>query len=295
VNVVILGRGAWGRALGSLFESNQHDVQYAAHTDSNWPASMELLVLAVPVQHVRETLERFPVPICPVLNTAKGLEIGSGLRVSQILHKLWPEARSAILSGPTLAEEVAKGLPAAAVVASAYESDAAFFQQALHQSRFRLYRSTDLAGVELGGALKNVYALAGGVCEGLNLGENARAALLTRSLAELTRLGVRRGGRAETFFGLSGAGDLMLTASSPRSRNFRVGLSLARGGTLDSAMQEAGGVVEGVMTAKALVEDEVYSDESKPVADAVHAMLYRGNSPREVVQALLSREVRTEH
>jgi glycerol-3-phosphate dehydrogenase (NAD(P)+) len=294
MNITILGRGAWGRALGALFAANGHVVTAMGHTETVWPNQADLVVVAIPVQHIRGTLGRLPAPGCPILNVSKGLEIGSGRRVSEVIAEVWPGVESGILSGPTLAEEVTQGLPAAAAVAAANETTALFFQQALHQPKFRLYHTTDLIGVELGGALKNIYAIAGGVCEGLKLGENARAGLLARSLAEMTRLGVSRGGRRETFSGLSGTGDLVLTATSSHSRNFRVGHFLAQGLPLPEALQKAGGVVEGVSTVKALVEDGSHTEEIAPVAHAVYATLYRDKSPAEVVQALLTREAKAE-
>jgi len=180
-------------------------------------------------------------------------------------------------------------------VASADEALAERFQGLLHQSSFRLYRSTDLVGVELGGALKNVYAIAAGICAGLELGHNAFAALMTRCLAEMTRIGVRLGGRPETFAGLSGVGDLFLTAGSELSRNFRVGQALGRGEALHSPTFNVGGVAEGIGTTRSVFQLEAIPAEEKPVAAQVYAILHEGVSPRQAVGELMGRAAATEH
>jgi glycerol-3-phosphate dehydrogenase (NAD(P)+) len=233
-------------------------------------------------------------PGAPVLSLSKGIEIATGLRVSQIMQELWPGAVVGALSGPTLAAEVDKGLPTVAVVAAASDTQAAEFQKLLHQPKFRLYRSTDIPGVEMGGALKNVYAIAGGVCMGAGLGENAFAGLMTRCLAEMTRIGVKAGGKPETFSGLSGVGDLLLTAQSEQSRNHRVGRLLAAGKKLETAVKEAGGTVEGVHTAKAVFQNSGIPIDSKPILAQIHALLYEGKPVQKAIEELLAREMKNE-
>jgi glycerol-3-phosphate dehydrogenase (NAD(P)+) len=290
----ILGQGRWGQAVGRLAMQNRHDVVYVHHQDSAWPAGGEALLIALPVQHLRVTLQRFSPPTVPILSLSKGLEIETGFRVSQIIQDLWPQSQVAALSGPNLAAEIQAGLPAAAVVASSDEPLAAQFQQLLHQPLFRLYRSTDLTGVEWGGALKNIYAIAGGVCAGLKLGENAFAALMTRCLAEMTRLGIQAGGRPETFAGLSGVGDLFLTAVSPLSRNHRVGQMLAEGRKLEAILADSPGVAEGIPTTEAMHRNQHPVQDSQPVITQIHALLFAGKPPGQAVADLMGRSASAE-
>jgi glycerol-3-phosphate dehydrogenase (NAD(P)+) len=246
------------------------------------------------VQHVRETLARFPSPRVPVLSLCKGLEITTGERVSQVIREAWNEPRVAALSGPTFASEIAAGLPAICTIAAEDEKLAREFQAVLHQPSFRTYTSGDLIGVELGGALKNIYAIAGGACHGLNLGQNALAGLLTRCLAEMTRIGVNAGARAETFAGLSGIGDLMLTATSVLSRNFRFGAMLAQGLTTDAILPQLGGVCEGLPTTRSVFLNSAIPADSKPIVTHLHAVLYEGMPIDKAVKGLLTRAARDE-
>jgi glycerol-3-phosphate dehydrogenase (NAD(P)+) len=287
--LLILGEGRWGQAMGTLARQLGHEVSFVHHHETSWPQRADALLIALPVQHLRATLQRFPNPEVPVLSLSKGLEISTGACVSQIVRDLWPTAPVAALSGPNLASEITQGLPAAAVVAAPTPELATYFQHLLHQAAFRLYTSTDLSGVELGGALKNVYAIAGGVCAGLRLGENAFAALLTRCLAEMTRLGVQLGGRAETFSGLSGVGDLFLTAISPASRNHRVGRLIAEGHDLADILQDSPGVAEGLATAQALYHNPAIAHACIPVACEIYAILYEKKSPLLALQDLMGR------
>jgi glycerol-3-phosphate dehydrogenase (NAD(P)+) len=295
MNIVILGHGAWGTAIGGLAERLGHRTAFVSHGDRAWPElEADYVLLALPVQHVRETLGRFAPPGVPVLSLSKGLEIATGARVSQIVTEVWDEERVGALSGPTFAGEIAAGLPATCTVAADDEELAGRFLAILHQPNFRIYRSTDLIGVELGGALKNIYAIAGGACHGLKLGQNCLAGLLTRCLAEMTRLGVHAGAKAETFAGLSGMGDLILTATSRQSRNFRFGTLLAGGLSVDEILPQLGGVCEGVPTARAVHLNHAISAEDKPIVTQLHAVLYEGVPPSEAVRALLGRAARDE-
>jgi glycerol-3-phosphate dehydrogenase (NAD(P)+) len=296
MKITILGRGAWGRAISTLVQRLGHEITFASHHDPGWPAdhAPDYILLALPVQHVRETLQRFAAPGAPVLSLSKGLDIATGKRVTQIITEVWGETRVGALSGPTFAGEIVAGLPATCVIAAADEKLAAAFQSILHQPSFRTYRSTDLIGVELGGALKNIYAIAGGACAGLKLGQNSLAGLITRCLAEMSRIGVQAGARPETFAGLSGMGDLLLTATSEQSRNFRCGLALAQGMPLDKVLPQLDGVCEGVPTTRAVHLDKSIPEDSKPIVTQLHGILYEGVPPREAVKNLLSRAPREE-
>ncbi len=290
MKVGILGAGKWGTAIGGVLEKNGHETFYRHHGDAAqpWPAGTDFLIVAIPVQTMRETLSRFPAPGVPVLSLSKGLEVATGLRVSETVRAVWPGTEAGALSGPNFASEIAAGLPAAAVVGAESEALAGRFQELIHNRSFRIYTSTDLAGVELGGALKNVYAIAAGLCVGMDLGHNAFAALLTRCLAEMTRIGVRLGGRPETFSGLSGVGDLLLTSGSDLSRNYRVGRLLAQGRALDAILAEVG-VAEGVETAHSLYNLASIPAEAKPVACQVYSILFEGMPPRQAVAGLMER------
>jgi glycerol-3-phosphate dehydrogenase (NAD(P)+) len=295
MKIIILGRGAWGSAIGGVVSRLGHEVTFVGHGDAVWPAVQpDYVVLALPVQHVRETLTRFSSPGVPVLSMSKGLEIATGQRVSQIITEVWTEPRVGALSGPTFASEIAAGLPAICTVAARDETLAEEFQTILHQPSFRTYRSGDLIGVELGGALKNIYAIAGGACHGLKLGQNSLAGLLTRCLAEMTRIGVQAGAKAETFAGLSGIGDLMLTATSETSRNFRFGSMLARGLSVEEILPRLGGVCEGLPTTRAVHLNSAIPADSKPIVTQLHAVLYEGMPPAKAVKNLLSRAARDE-
>ncbi len=289
MKIGLLGAGAWGGAIGEKIRGQGHSVVVHHHGESNWKESFEALILGLPVQHVRSTLSRFSDPAVPILSLSKGMEIGTHQRVSQMILDTYPKSKCGVLSGPTFAEEVVQGLPAVAVIASDCSETRVFFHDLLHDSRLRLYSSSDVVGVELGGALKNVYAIAAGVCRELKLGENAWAGLLTRCLAEMTRIGMSLGGRPETFAGLSGVGDLMLTASSDKSRNFRVGQQIVRGEILEDLLGKIGGVAEGVSTAKAIYSDDRIPAESKPIAIEVYRILYEGKSPASAVKSLMER------
>jgi len=295
MNIIILGRGAWGNAVGGVVQRLKHQVILVSHADKAWPEiKPDYVLIALPSQHVRETLARFPSPGVPVLSLCKGLEISTGERVSQIVTEVWDESRVAALSGPTFASEIAAGLPAICTIASESEQVAKEFQAILHQPTFRTYSSDDLIGVELGGALKNIYAIAGGACHGLNLGQNALAGLLTRCLAEMTRIGVNAGARAETFAGLSGIGDLMLTATSVLSRNFRFGQMLAQGLKVEEILPKLGGVCEGLPTTRSVHLNSAIPADSKPIITQLHAVLYEGMPIDKAVKNLLGRAARDE-
>lgn len=231
----------------------------------------------------------------PVLVSAtKGLELGTQMRMSEILTAVVPGCGVASLSGPNLADEVLGGLPTASVVASADINLARSLQSQLSAPKFRVYASDDPVGIELGGTLKNVIAIAAGACDGLSLGVNAKASLLTRGLAEITRLAVRLGAKPQTMAGLAGMGDLFATCSGPLSRNYRVGFELARGKALSLILEELGSVAEGVPTAEAVCELSKRLGLELPIAEQVESTLKGNSTPAGAIMALLSRPLASE-
>ena len=258
-------------------------------------ADCETLLLAVPAQHLRRTVAPLELPSStPLIVCAKGIEQETRRLMSEAVSEAFPSNPLLVLSGPTFAREVAAGLPAAATLAGADADATAGLAASLASERFRPYTSDDVIGAQIGGAVKNVLAIACGISEGLGFGHNARAALVTRGLAELTRLCVAKGGRAETMTGLSGLGDLVLTCTSAQSRNYSLGLELGRGRSLQEALGERNSVAEGVHTAAAAGALAAEIGVDMPITDAVDAVLNRGAAIDRVVDALLSRPLRTE-
>ena len=325
MRISVLGAGAWGTAIAASL-SARHDVVLwgrdrgqceaiaAARRNQRYlpeialppelaiepgfdaaASAAELILVATPTAALRDMLARLAPLHKPVVWLCKGFEPQSAELPHQIAARVLPPGSDyGVLSGPSFALEVAHGLPTALTLASA---DAAFSQasaRALHGPRLRVYYSSDLTGVEIGGAVKNVMAIATGIADGLGLGANARAALITRGLAEITRLGVKLGGRPETFTGLTGAGDLILTCTGELSRNRRVGLGLAQGRKLDDILRELGHVAEGVHTAAAVERRARESGVDMPITRAVCAVLFGGMSPREAVEQLLARDPKGE-
>ena len=230
----------------------------------------------------------------PVLWLCKGLEAGTALLPREVIAQAWPGAAAGALSGPSFAQEVAAGLPVALTVASSLEAVADAAVDAFHHGAARIYRSPDVVGVEVAGALKNIMAIATGIADGLGLGQNARAALLTRGLAEIGRYGGALGARPETFMGLAGVGDLVLTCPGALSRNRRVGLALAKGGRLDAILASLGHVAEGVACCGAVRDSARRLGVEMPITDAVGDVLFAGRAPRDAVAALLAREPKAE-
>jgi glycerol-3-phosphate dehydrogenase (NAD(P)+) len=319
--VAILGAGAFGTALAlvaeragrdvvlcgrnaALIEETREERENALHlrgvdipesialtTDLQACLSADLILLAVPAQATRAaaaTLAEEGAPRGPVLACAKGIEQGTGRRQSEIIAECLPGARVAALSGPGFAEEIARGQPTAVTIAAADLDLAHALSTALAGPSFRPYASDDLIGVELGGAVKNVLAIACGIAEGRRFGDNARAALVTRGLAELTRLCVARGGQAETMMGLSGLGDLILTCSTPQSRNFSYGVALGKG------EPPPGKLAEGVFTAPVLLEMAHAKDVEMPISAAVAAVLSAKLSVDQAIESLMARPFRAE-
>jgi len=254
----------------------------------------ELLVSVVPTQFLRGVAERFEDALggaVPIVSASKGLEIETLKRPTEILEDVFGERPMCVLSGPSHAEEVAKFKPATVVAASNDEEFAQQVQDEFNSDSFRVYSSHDAIGVELGGALKNVIAVAAGISDGLELGDNAKAALITRGMVELARVGVARGAKLETFFGLAGIGDLVTTCCSRHSRNRALGEAIGRGESLEAILARTRTVAEGVWTTKALFGPESeLSGISMPIAAEVHAVLFERKHPRDAVSDLMRRE-----
>jgi glycerol-3-phosphate dehydrogenase (NAD(P)+) len=254
----------------------------------------DLVIVATPMAGLRDMLSRLSHCQVPVAWLCKGFEAASsesfGLLAHEIQAQVAPNLIAGALSGPSFALEVARGQPTALVAASVHAAVRVALVAALHSPTLRVYANDDIVGVEVGGAVKNVLAIATGLCDGLNLGLNARAALITRGLAEMTRLGVALGARAETFMGLSGLGDLVLTATGDLSRNRQVGLALARGQTLPQAVESLGHVAEGVYSARTVVQRAATVGVEMPIAQAVVALLDGQIRPEQAVATLMGRD-----
>ncbi len=258
-----------------------------------------LVIFAVPTSATRETARKLAASGLPeqivILSCAKGIEKHTGDRMSQILREVFPVHPIAVLSGPNHAEEIATGMATCAVIGSEDHDLAIRLQELFTLPHFRSYTSNDLPGIEFGGAVKNVYAIAAGMAHGLGLGDNAVAALVTRALAEMTRLGTALGGRLETFSGLSGVGDLIVTCFSEHSRNHRVGLALGSGKTLEEAVAALGMVAEGVPNTLSIHEAARRVCVRTPIIDSVYSILYEGKSVPLAMRDLLTRDPRPEH
>ena len=300
----------WGRDAGLLatmqaVRANTRYLEGATFPDSLQLAGgsgamaeavrgQDLVIIATPVAGVRAMLQTLNDARVPVAWLSKGFEApfgdGAGLLMHEVRAQVAPQLKAGILSGPSFAQEVARGQPTALVAASEHADVRDALVHAFHSPTLRVYANDDIVGVEVGGAVKNVLAIATGLCDGLQLGLNARAALITRGLAEMTRLGVALGARAETFTGLSGLGDLVLTATGDLSRNRKVGLALAQGKTLMEAIDSLGHVAEGVYCARTVVQRAASLGVDMPISQAVVALLDGHIRPREAVALLMSRD-----
>ncbi len=328
MRIAVFGAGAWGTALArhaaarhpvvlwtrdpahaEAIRTQRENVRYlpGVRFDGSIEATADLgaavrgadlLVIATSVAGLRPVAAAVGAAAgdsaVPVLWLCKGLEAGTALLPREVIGEAWPGAACGALSGPSFAQEVAAGLPVALTVASARDEVAQAAVGAFHHGAARIYRSPDVVGVEVAGALKNIMAIATGISDGLGLGMNARAALLTRGLAEIGRYGAALGARPETFMGLAGVGDLVLTCTGDLSRNRRVGLALARGETLDAILASLGHVAEGVACCRAVRDSARRLGVELPITDAVGDVLFAGRAPREAVAALLAREPKAE-
>jgi glycerol-3-phosphate dehydrogenase (NAD(P)+) len=326
-SVGIVGAGAWGTALAitsrragrdvlvwayepqTLADINQNhrneiylpgvslDPAIEATGRLNEVANCDLLLIATPAQHAREIADElapYLKPGQPLVICSKGIEQASGKLISQVLGEVAPGCEIAVLSGPSFAAEVARGLPAAVTLATAEEAQGRALSYALSHLPFRCYWSDDVVGAEIGGAVKNVYAIAAGIVAGKNFGASAHAALVTRGFAEMMRFGAALGARRETLTGLSGLGDLVLTCGSPQSRNMSLGIELGQGKSLKEALGNRPTVTEGVYTAGALVEMAAARGIDMPIAQAVHAVISGLATVDEAIEALLARPLRAE-
>lgn len=323
MRIGVIGGGAWGTALASVAardgepvllwarEAEVVEAINAAHENPLFlagvplPASIEAtgtigdlagceaLLVVTPAQFVRPILSELPAGETPLVLCAKGIEAGTRLLISEVAHQVQPAAPIAVISGPTFAHEVAAGQPTAVTLACTDEGIGQRLADRLAGPTFRPYASNDVVGAEIGGAVKNVLAIACGVVEGAGLGQNARAALIARGFAEMTRFGMARGARAETLAGLSGLGDLVLTCSSTSSRNFSLGVGLGQGKAARDLLADRRTVAEGAFTAPVLREAAAEAGVDMPVTEAVCALL-DGMDVRSVVEALLARPLTRE-
>jgi glycerol-3-phosphate dehydrogenase (NAD(P)+) len=324
----VIGAGAWGTTLAIRLAAAQRPVSLWAHTaqaneslahdrenrrylpraifppnlrvvtdDAYLAEPHRLFVLAVPSAHVRSTLRLLAERLYPeaaILSVVKGIEEATHLRMSEVIEQELPGRRVAVLSGPNLAREIADGKPAGSVVASVNPELAGELASVLSSDRFRVYTNPDVIGVELCGALKNVVALAAGMADGLALGDSAKAGIITRGLAEMTRLGIAAGADPMTFAGLAGVGDLIATCMSPLSRNRRAGELIASGMAWPEAEMELNGVAEGVTTAPAALRLAANYDVELPIAEQVEAVVHGGVAPLAAVAELMAREPKDE-
>lgn len=328
-NVGVIGAGSWGTALALLLHSNGHQVTVWSINEEEvemlskerehksklpgvkipedmvFTSDMEtaikekdFLVLAVPSAFTRGTarnMKPFVKEGQIIVDVAKGIEEDTLMTLSQQIEEEIPQANVAVLSGPSHAEEVGRGLPTAVVIGAKTEETARYLQEMFMNHVFRVYISSDMLGMELGGALKNVIALAAGIADGMGYGDNTKAALITRGIAEIARLGVKMGGAIESFTGLTGIGDLIVTCASVHSRNRKAGYLMGQGKTMEEAMAEVKMVVEGVYSAKAAAKLGKKYGVALPIVDKVNEVLFEGKDPKEAVDELMLRDSKAEH
>ncbi|MBQ7200795.1 MAG: NAD(P)-dependent glycerol-3-phosphate dehydrogenase [Eubacterium sp.] len=322
--ICFLGAGSWGTALAILCANNGHRVTIWSAVESELdmlktnrehkdrlpgvklPDSIEIegdikkacddkdvLVFSVASPFVRATAERIRSFVKKgqiIVNVAKGIEDGTMMTLCEVIEDVLPDVDVAVLSGPSHAEEVSKGVPTTVVVGAHSEKTATFVQDVFMCPNFRVYTSPDMIGIELGGSLKNVIALAAGILDGMNMGDNTKAALMTRGIAEISRLGIELGGQMETFSGLSGIGDLIVTCTSKHSRNHNCGYLLGQGKTLEEAKKEINQVVEGVNTAQAAMSLANKYHVTMPIVEQINAILFENKTAKQAMYDLLERD-----
>lgn len=297
--ICVIGGGAWGSALAHVARTAGHSVAVWSRRapDSAAAASADALIVAVPAQAVRGALAAIAPHVRPstaIIIGAKGIEQDTGLLMNRVVKEILPENDSMVLSGPSFAADVLAGLPTAVVIAGPTLGMAADWAKALSLPQFRIYASDDVVGVEIGGALKNVLAIACGITDGQELGDSARAALTTRGFAELNRFAQKLGARPDTMMGLSGLGDLLLTSSSRQSRNYAFGHALGGGTSVAEALALSAGVVEGAFTVRIAQVLAHKHGVEMPIVDAVHAVVDQGTSPKAEIARLLARPLKSE-
>lgn len=330
MKIGIIGAGSFGLALGVLLNSNGHkvtiwsrgtnekefeEVVKTRENKSKLPGVLipkevdftkdiektvkenELIVLAVPSPGMRNTAKMIKDYVSDgkiIVNVTKGIEADTLMTMSDIIEEEIPNCKVCILSGPTHAEEVGRGMPTSIVAGAKEKSIAEFVQNVFMNESFRVYTSPDILGIEIGSSLKNVIALAAGVADGLGYGDNTKAAIITRGIAEITRLGIKMGGKAETFSGLTGIGDLIVTCASMHSRNRRAGILIGEGKTMEEAMAEVKMVVEGVHSAKAAMQLAKKYDVELPIIEQVNEILFNNKPAKEAVKGLMLRDKKAE-
>lgn len=327
--VGVLGAGSWGTALAILLHDNGHDVTVwsidpkevemlsekrehvsklpGVHISEEIMITNEMeeaikgkdfLVLAVPSIFTRSTaakMKPYVVDGQMIVDVAKGIEEDTLMTLSQQISQEIPQADVAVLSGPTHAEEVGRKLPTSCVIGAKTKKTAEYLQSAFNSKVFRVYTSPDMLGIELGGSLKNVIALAAGIADGLGYGDNTKAALITRGIVEIGRLGVKKGGKFESFCGLTGIGDLIVTCASVHSRNRKAGYLMGQGKSMEEAMKEVNMVVEGVYSAKAAAKLAQKYEVPMPIVDEINKVLFEGKDPKQAVDDLMLRESKIEN
>jgi glycerol-3-phosphate dehydrogenase (NAD(P)+) len=302
LTITVLGAGVWGSALGALAQANGHEVRLWSRRGTLSLAAalaqVDVVVVAIAMRGIQDVITQLQSVSVPpttiIVSATKGLDSATLQTPSQLWKAAFPEHPVVVLSGPNLSIEIGQGLPTATVVASEDESAAQVVQLVFSSECFRVYTNTDRLGTELGGTLKNVMAIAVGVCDGLQLGQNARAALITRALPEMIRVGVGMGAEIETFYGLSGLGDLLATCTSPLSRNYQVGYQLAQGKSLEDVLSQLQGTAEGVNTTHVLIRLAEQKHIAVPIAQQVHQLLNGHITPRAAVEALMERQLKPE-
>ena len=295
MKITILGAGAWGKALGFVAGKAGHEVSFWSRQNMVLPPQTDAFIVAVPAQHLREVLTHIPSGAALLISAAKGIERTTGKLMVEIVSEIHPHTEHYALSGPSFAADVVVGLPTAVALAGPSLQKAMQWAEALSTPHFRIYPTDDVKGVEIGGAMKNVLAIACGICEGQGLGESAKAGLVTRGFAELSRYARAQGAKSETLMGLSGFGDLMLTCSSTKSRNFSYGLAIGRGMSLAEALAASTGVVEGAYTAGIAATLAAQSRIEMPIVQAVANIVGGHSQPRDEIVKLLARPLRAEH
>lgn len=295
--ILVIGDGSWGSALAHVALQAGHDVAVWSRKspDARLLKTADAVIVAVPAQAVRLVLTEVPLPYSAVvIIAAKGIERGTGNFMHQVVRGRAPENPALILSGPSFAADVLKGKPTAVTLGGPGVEQANEWAATLSLPHFRIYGSDDVLGVALGGAMKNVLAIACGISDGRGLGDSARAALITRSFAELTRFGQALGARPETLMGLSGLGDLMLTCTSPQSRNYNAGFLIGGGASPADAIAATKGTVEGAYTAQVAVDLAQQHGVDMPIISAVHAILDHNSPPEDEINRLLARPLKSE-